>query len=267
MIRLVSLYGVGDCYLICALAQAFEREHKIATIIATKVAQGSIPEMFGLVWQAADSEIARAESSAEMQHTWHNVVADGATYYVHPHFVRSDARLDQLTVKARASQADLYRALLHLSPWEPLAHPIFPAPDGDRNIVMLTESRSWPAMPSSFWSTLVGKIQAREPIMVIGPGMSLGEVFSAMASAKWIIGPQCGVISVACEAGLPARKTILIRELGPDCPYLFGLKESLPYGHCSTFAGNDHADVDHVIIPAIGWEAAVEGIINGCRSG
>lgn len=260
MIRLVPLYGVGDCYLICALARAFERTHGKSVVIGTKATHGAIPEMFGLPWQACDGEVGRAESSREMQATWHNVIADGATIYVHPHFVRSEPRLDQLTVKPRVSQADMYRALLHISPWEPMEKPnIEPEPVAE--VVFLSRSNSWPALPAEFWMALEHRLAGTAPILINNEKNSLRDLFRFGAGAKWIVGPQCGAISAFCEMGISARKTIIIRELGPDCPYLFDLTETLPYGHCSTFAGNDHADVDHIIVPASGWEAAIERIL------
>ena len=37
-------------------------------------------------------------------------------------------------------------------------------------------------------------------------------------------------------------------------PYLFGLTQTMPYGHCSTFAGNDHPNVDHIRVAPDNWK-------------
>ena len=88
-------------------------------------------------------------------------------------------------------------------------------------------------------------------------------LFGDLLVAEHVIGPQCGVMSVLIEAGFPCRKTLAITELSAANPYLFGLTETMPYGHCSTFAGNDHPDVRHFVVSPTNWEEAIERIAAG----
>lgn len=266
MIRIVALYGTGDCYLVCALARAFEREHKIEPVVVAKASHGAIPEMFGVRWQLDEDLVRHGEGN--LQQCWahyENRIVDGATFFAHPHFVRSGARLDQLTLKWRASQADMYRAILHLSPWAPLDKPTPPQVERCGGALVITEARSWPNLPPEFWSALVGQLRARGIAVAVNDrSRPLSDLLQDCAAADWIVGPQCGTMAMACEMGLPARKILVARDLA-DCPYLFGLTESMPYGHCSTFAGTDHPDVDHFVVPAAAWEPRIEDIVERCR--
>lgn len=264
MINLVCLYGVGDAYLVCALHRSFQATHGIQARVVVKSSQAVVPEMFGVPFVVDDALVQRAEGDADLQRNYPNVIADGATFYVHPHFVRTGARLDQLTVKARVSQADMYRALLHLSPWATLAHGRFDALPVTRDVVLITQSRSWPNLPPEFWTTLADRLRAaRRSVDVVDPGWSLRELFAACSGANNVIGPQCGVMSVLCEIGFPCRKTFAVRMLSEQCPYLFGLEETLPYGDTATFAGRHHtADL---IVVSPDWSGAVEAIVSRNR--
>jgi len=260
VIRLVALYGVGDAYLICGLVRAFEKEHSIKACVVVKSAQVAIPQMFGVDYEASDEVVASAEGSQFFQLSHANEIADRGFYYVHPHFVRTPVRIDQLTVKPRVSQADMYRALLGLSPWAPLEVPF-----GPRRIVrgsgtlIIHTSRSWPNLPPQFWEALAKRMDAR----LVEPEWSLRELFDQCDASEHVIGPQCGVMSVLCDALFFCRKTFAICELSKANPYLFGLTETMPYGHCSTFAGNDHPDVRHFVVSPTNWEEAVERIAVG----
>ena len=248
MIRLAALYGVGDAYLVCSLARAFETHHGLRPIVVLKSAQAVVAKLFGLDAETNDLLVTRAESDQQLQRVYENIFHDGALLYVHPHFVRSGARIDQLTVKPRVSQADMYRALLRLPPEVPMERPRWWPAARAADVLLITESRSWPSLPATFWPALERRLRdaGRRPV-ANDPTRPLEELLGLSAGAAWVIGPQCGVMSILCESGLACQKTLAIRKLGPDCRYLFGLAETMPYGHVSTFAGNDH-DVRHVIV-------------------
>jgi hypothetical protein len=270
MTPLVALYGVGDCYLVCSLARTFERHHGKVPLIVVKPSHRFIPEWFGLGYEVNEKMVAAGEAGERGLHqTYDNAIVDGSPVYVHPHFVKTATRLDQLTIKSRVSQADMYRALMQLPPDAPMEKPplVRVAPFEDQ-VVVIPRSRSWPNIDGPFWDALVSRLrESGKRVATFLPQWSLKELIEVCIASGEIIGPQCGVLSVACEAGFPGHKTICIRELGPDCPYLFGLTQTMPYGHCSTFAGNDHPNVDHILVAPDNWQSKVDIIVEGCRRG
>lgn len=270
MVRLVCLYGVGDAYLVCSLARAFERYHGVNAKIIVKSGHAAIPQWFGLDHAVDDVMVKEGETDADLQRTHPNDFEDAPPpfepiVFVHPHFVLTPTRLDQLTVKPRrTSQADMYRALMQLPPDAPMEIPPMRtarAPIG--GVFLMRRSNSWPQIDGPFWQALQDRLDGPKVGPVYCPTMhdTLDDMLDAMAASRWIIGPQCGVMSAAIEAGFPGRKTLAIRELSAACPYLFGLTETMPYGHVSTFAGNDHP-VDHVIVSPERWQDAIGEI---CR--
>jgi riboflavin biosynthesis pyrimidine reductase len=269
LIPLVALYGVGDAYLVCSLARAFQRHHNVHAVVVVKPSQKFIPEWFGLLHQTDERIVAMAEAGERaLWQTYDNAIVDGAPIYVHPHFVKTPTRLDQLTIKPRVSQADMYRALMQLPPDASMEKPNGLNVMLTRDVVMITSSRSWPNMEWPFYSKLAERLRSSgREVTSNSPSWSLEELLRHCASAQEIIGPQCGVMSILLEAGIGGHKTLCIRELGPDCPYLFGLQQTMPYGHCSTFAGNDHPNVDHIRVSPQDWESRVDVIVEGCRRG
>ena len=256
MIRLVALYGVGDAYLVCGLVRAFEQHHGIGACVVVKSAQVAIPQMFGVHFEVDDALVRTAEGNHRFHCTYDNDIDDGHIFYVHPQFIRSRVRIDQLTVKARVSQADMYRALLRLQPWALLETPQRGHYQTNAEVILIPRARSWPNLPDEFWQALAKRLHAR----LIDSGKPLGNLFADCGGAKHVIGAQCGVMSVLIEAGFLCRKTIAITELSSANPYLFGLTETMPYGHASTFAGNEHPEVSHFVVSPTNWEAVIEGI-------
>ena len=256
MIRLVAMYGTGDTYLVCALARAFQETHGEAKVIV-KAAHAFLPRWFELDFEVDDRLVGAGETDQRMKAD-HPNDPDSQLIFVHPTFVRTPARLDQLTVKPRATQADMYRALLCVSPWAPLTRPreIMGIP-GD--VVVIPAARSWPNLPLEFWETVcAGLVDSGRHVVINDPKWTLEELLRRCAGAAWVIGPQCGTVSIVHEARFPCRKTIVITKLDEGTPGLFNLTQTMPYAHCSTFAGSDHEDVEHVVVSD--WQAAYDAI-------
>lgn len=263
MIRLVALYGVGDAYLVCGLARAFEQHHGYGVRVVVKSAQAAIPAMFGLEYNTDDAGIVAAEGDNKLHREYENILADGHTFYVHPHFLRSGSRIDQLTVKSRVSQADMYRALLRLSPWAALETPGIDVKVYEE-IILLPMAKSWPNLPMPFWNTLASRLRnAGKPVRFVEPGWPLDQLIDRCAGAPHVIGAQCGVMSLLCEMRLPCRKTFAICELTDKNPGVFGITHTMPYGHAITFAGNDHLNVRHFVVSPHNWEASIEPLAAG----
>jgi hypothetical protein len=269
MIRLVALYGVGDSYLVCALTRAFEAEHGYPARVVVKSAQAAIPEMFDLDYEVDDALVKDGEDAADLRQRL-NSPADGTTMFVHPHFINSGARLDHLTVMPRVSQAAMYRALLHLSPWTPLAVPESRQLDRmkiDADILLIPEARSWPNFPHRYWEGLQDVLRMSGRIVLMcDPLWTLHELFACCAGVGHVIGPQCGVMSTLIEAGFPCRKTLITRELDDETgPGPFGLKSAWPYQCVETFAGESHPEVDEYLVGRDNWSEVMGAILQTHR--
>lgn len=245
MVKLVALYGVGDAYLVCSLTKAFEATHGLKARVVVKEQHAAIPEWFELDYEVDDMLIYTAENGS-MRYTYENDFRCQGVCFVHPHFVKTLTRLDQLTIKPRVSQADMYRALLRLHPYAPTETPKLGRTlwEDEKQIVVIPRSRSWPNLSPAFWGHLIQAFQGKA---FVSESCSLSELLDRCAQARVIIGPQCGVMSIACEAGFPAAKIFVIKALSEQCPYLFGLKETMPYGRTATFAGHEY-NVDYLVL-------------------
>lgn len=259
MTRIVCMFGTGDAYLVCALARAFERQHGTSVTIAIKGSQLVIPEMFGLPAVRADDEIERAEVDTGFQKSHPN---DGEVIYAHPSFVRTPVRVDQLTVKPHVSQADMYRAILGLSPWTPLAEPSWPAPElvYAGATLLIPNARSWPNADPAFWHAVSRRLRERGELVLVADDLgTLDHVLGVAAACSRVVGAQCGLMAIIAER-LSCQKTFAVTEL--EGPLLFGLKETLPYGDPATFAGTffRHEDVSTYVVPRTGWES-IAGLV------
>lgn len=263
MIRLVALHGTGDTYLVCALIHAFEKHHGIPAKVICKNAHRYIPEMFGFLdYEIADVLVAEAETSATKQRFYLNEIRDGSTYFVHPSFARSDVRVDQFTFVCRPiSQADMYKALLHLPLDTPPDRPKFELaeqPPG-RRVLLIKEARSWPNTQPAFWDKLQGALADHEYKVLYNPPVwNLEALFSACAISDWVIGPQCGVMSILCHAKFPCRKSFCTPQQVPGIP----IKTTMPYAGVRTFAGEDY-DVDEHVVADDNHSAIIHRLLAG----
>lgn len=266
MIRLVSLFGTGDTYLVCALARAFEKHHGITTKVICKSSHRYIPELFGLgsAFEVADALVADAESNSTRQRFHANEIADGSTYFVHPSFVRSNIRVDQFTFTCRPiSQADMYKALLHLPLDTPLDRPSFKLaeqPPGKR-VFLIREVRSWPNSQPVFWDKLHSTLTEHEyKVLPNQPEWDLKDLLSACAISDWVIGPQCGVMSILCHARFPCRKSFCTPQQVPGIP----ITATMPYAGVRTFAGEDY-DVDEHVVSDNNYSAIIHRLLAGAE--
>lgn len=257
MIRLVSMFGTGDTYLVCALVRAFEKHHNLVAKIVCKGAHRYIPELFGFhhdiqdglsgTFSVSDGLVSDAESNINRQRFYLNEILDGSTYYVHPSYIRSGVRVDQFTFTCRPiSQADMYKALLHLPLDTPLDRPSFKLVEQSpgQRVLLIREAKSWPNTQSAFWDKLHGSLVEREyKVLLNQPKWDLKDLFSACAISDWVIGPQCGVMSILCHAQFPCRKSFCTPAERPG----ISITATMPYAGVRTFAGEDY-DVDEFVV-------------------
>ena len=98
--------------------------------------------------------------------------------------MRTPARLDQLTIKLRVSQADDYRALMQLPPDAPMEVPPRPddGPIGRLEIVMITQFRSWPNINNEFWLELAGRLDLAGRKISLNDGILVAEGTAGFAA-------------------------------------------------------------------------------------
>ena len=271
MIRLVTIGGTGDAYMVCALFEAFKREHKrddAVVVLPGKYA--TIAAMFDVPFEVNDDLVKQAEGSVEMQRTYENVlIAPDTTFYVHPCFLRSEIRVDKLTTKPDASQADMYRMILRVPLTAPLTIPTrLPRPARRPfSVLLIPEAVSWPNTQPTFWGALATALRdAGRHVMLNDPSWSLDKLFEQAASVDWVIGPQCGVMSILCTGQFPCRKTLASPKLDAQNTKLWFLSEStFPYAYVTKFSNVDY-DVEEFEITNDNHAEIVDAIAVGVNA-
>lgn len=271
MIRLVTIGGTGDIYMICALFNAFRQHHSRSDVtVVGKAKYAPIAALFGTPYVPDDALVQRAESDHAFQRTYENVMfSPDSPFYVHPCFLRSEIRVDKLTTKPDASQADMYRMILRLPLDVPLAVPTrLPAvstkPD---TVLLIPDAVSWPNTQPTFWAKLFGELQRIcRDVSVNEPSWGLGELLERCAASEWVIGPQCGVMSILCTGRFPCRKTLASPALNSANKKLSFLADhTFPYAYVTKFSNVDY-DVEEFEVTEDNHEETILAIVNGANA-
>lgn len=267
MIRLVSIGGSGDAYLVCALHEAFKRHHNRDDVtIVSKGKYAAVANLFKVPFVGDDAMVRQAEVDHAMQKTYDNIVLSNVMpFYVHPCFVRSDIRVDKLTTKPDASQADMYRMILQLPSDAPLAIPQVPLSATIPNtVLMIPDAVSWPNTQPAFWKKLALALAAAgRTVVVNNDAWSLDELLARCNQAEWVIGPQCGVMSILVTGQFPCRKTLCSAALTDDNKKLSFLSpQTFPYAYVTKFANTDY-DVEEFEITDGNHGELVDAIAKG----
>lgn len=244
--RLVVLGGSGDAFLVLSLLEAFQRRHgrpDVRVVLRQRLA--SVARLFGLPCEINDDLVASAEADTVFQAQYENSFLDPRVpYYVHPCFLRTLFRVDQLTVRPDASQADMYRMLLRLPFDEPLALPLAEFRDPirtiPRSVVMITDSTSWPNIQPGFWPLLADRL-ARDgwQVHVNDKAESFDQLIDRCTRAQWVIGPQCGTMSIMVTGQFACRKTLATPNIDGNRQSQYLASETFPYGYVTKFSNLD----------------------------
>lgn len=266
MIQIVALHGTGDVYLISALVKAFRQQHgrDVGLIIKSKYA--CIAQMFDVPYSCDDDLIRHAEGDLPLQRDYDNVIADGRLFYAHPSFFRTNVRLDHLTTMPDVSQADMYKILLRIPPDAELSLPRIPEGAPERGkVVIIPQARSWPNSQPAFWPLLDRALkEAGWNVHNNPPHWSLQQLFEECASAEWVIGVQCGVMSILVTGRFPCRKTFATPDVDLDRNFLFS-QNTFPYGYVTKFSNQDY-DVEEFKIASNTHFALVNAIVSGSNA-
>lgn len=266
---LVVLGGTGDVYLVCALVEAFCAKHgrppyDVEVVVKAKFA--AVAQLFPAVrCRIDDAMVDRAQGDRDMQQNYDNMLHfDGRPFYTHPCFVRSRARVDHMTTKPEASQADMYRMLLGVSPAAPLTLPVIPrTPATQGSVLLVPEAVSWPNDFPSFWVVLADCLRAAGwQVAVNDPHWPLQELFARAAGAEWVLGPQCGFMSILCTGQFPCRKSVVTPSVDDFQQPEFLARETYPYGYVTKFAGEDY-DVEEFKLTAFNHAEVIDALLHG----
>lgn len=266
MIRIVILGGTGDVYLLSALFEAFQRHHGREAELVIRSRYDCIPEMFGpaIRFVRDDALIDRAEQDVTLQRDYENDFIDGREFYAHPTFWRTHMRVDHLTTKPDVSQADMYKIILRLPPNIPLALPTVPAADMvPGRVIVIPEARSWPNLYPDFWDLLVRKLSLAgwNAQSNAHSGWTLRDLLQNCGKAEWVIGPQCGVMSILTTGRFPCRKTFATPDV--DGRWLFS-QRTFPYAYVTKFSNQDY-DVEEFKITDANKYELVDVIVGGAN--
>jgi hypothetical protein len=267
MIRIVALHGTGDCYLICSLVEAFQRHHGRGDVeVMIKEKYRCIAEMFGVRHSCDDKLIFRAETDATLQRDYDNVIADDRPFYAHPSFLRTNMRIDHLTTLPDVSQAAMYKILLRVPPDAPLSLPKIPQVEQESGkVVVIPHARSWPNTQPEFWPLLDRALrEAGWNVCGNSPQWKLRQLFEECASAEWVIGVQCGVMSILVTGRFPCRKTFATPDVDHDKGFLFS-ERTFPYGYVTKFSNQDY-DVEEFKIASNTHFALAQAIVGGSNA-
>lgn len=271
MIRLVTIGGTGDAYMCCALLDAFRKEHKrddVEIVLPAKYA--TIAAMFPVPYVIHDDIVKQAEGSVEMQRTYENVLlAPETTFYVHPCFLRSEIRVDKLTTKIDASQADMYRMILRVPLDAPLTIPtrLPAAAKQPFSVLLIPDAISWPNTQPAFWNTLANALRATgRHVLMNDPSWSMEKLFERCSGVDWVIGPQCGVMSILVTGRFPCRKTLASPELDGLNKKLWFLSDStFPYAYVTKFSNADY-DVEEFEVTDDNHAEIADAITKGANA-
>lgn len=257
-LRLTSLYGTGDTYLVCSLLRAAERHHGRPAELTIKSSHAGIPEMFGIEYWIDNEAVEYGEQAGFQLEYDNDLLHNWQRFYVHPRFVKSRVRVDMLTAKDQVSMADMYRALLQLPMSAPQERPTPPfRVVGPSRAILIPRSRSWPTDVARLWPALASSLRdAGWQVVENDESWSLAQLLDRCADAEWVIGPQCGVMSILCHAQFPCRKTIITPSIDGMKYHEFPPAHTYPYAYVTKFAGEDYDVEEHVVSDEL-----VEGII------
>lgn len=245
----VSLYSLGDTYLLCSLAKAFRSVHckngeKIVLVV--KESHLAIAELF---IDDIDSVYLMQKDTTDraLRYLMDNGLkcgfGPGEALFIHPHHV-NDTRVDDFTNLEGVSQVNMYANLLRLPIRTLPGTPIIPSNrhleakslserygviEG-KSVVLFPDSNSWPQLPGVFWKKFSINLSKKGWNVFTNsagnntsgtrdvplPGSSLIDiplhlVIPFLEQAGWVIGALCGLMNVVISSQTKCKKTVVVR--------------------------------------------------------
>ena len=263
---IVVLGGLGDVYLVAALYESFARQHGSAELVI-KSGHVAVLELFpGVPYRVDDAITFGTEADRDFQRSHDNVLGTGP-FFAHPCMLRSRVCLDGLSTKPGMTQADIFRLILGLGHDAPLS--VARPPAGGEPLpgtVMIVEAATWPDTQPGFYPRLADALRGTErEVWVNDKKLPLRDLFARAAATEWVIGPQCGLMSIFVTGRWPCRKTLATPDIDGGRAPAYWSKSTFPYAYVSKFAGFDH-DVEEYKIEDGNHDELIGLILHGANA-
>lgn len=251
MQSLVVLGGLGDAYLSIALYDGFCRHYGRQDIeLVIKSGHAAIAELFpGVRFRVDDAITFGTEADPAFQANHLNDLWTGQPFFIHPRMTRTRLSIDELPARPFICQADLFRIVLGLPLATPLSVPTVPwgidphlgtVVEPIAGTVMIVEANTWPNTQSGFYPKLIAALRASgRDVWVNDKAIPLRNLFARAAATEWVIGPQCGLISIFVTGRFPCRKTLATPSIDGGQAPQYWAPTTFPYAYVNRFAGED----------------------------
>jgi len=248
---IVSLYSLGDTFLLCGHLKTFRATHAPSgerVFVVIKKSHIAIASMFrsdfDRLYVVEDKDL-DAVAEHLVLYGIKSGFGTGQGLFMHPHHI-NDTRVDDFTNIDGVSQANLYAHLLRLPIRSPLTPPKIDASvtKGEvealaarhalvpgKSVILFPDTNSWPGrIPDVFWESLSLQLaKAGWSVFTNASGnrhrgartagfgggqlinIPLHLVLPVLEYAGWMIGANCGLTSVVIAARTQCRKTLLVR--------------------------------------------------------
>ena len=264
--RIVVLGGLGDAYLMAALFDGFRQHYNRDAILVIKGMYAHLFDLFGVPYEIDDETTFGSESRPNWQKTYDNALGNGRHFFAHPCMRRTQIKLDELPARERISQADMFRLILGLPLDSPLAQPKVPSLPVQLNSVMIVEATTWPNTQPSFYPKLIKALQdTGRYVWVNDKKLPLKDLLERASATEWVIGPQCGLMSIFVTGRWPCRKTLVTPDIDNGRGGDYWAKSTFPYAYVRQFAGLDF-DVEEYKIEDDNHDTLIDAIINGVNA-
>jgi len=269
MQTIVVLGGLGDVYLVASLYESFCRQHRTDNVeLVIKSGHVGLVDLFkGVRYRVDDIATFGTEANQAFQRSYENIIGNGQPFYAHPCMVRNRIKLDHLPTQHDVTHADMFRMVLGLDPQAPLSLPRLPnAPPFEPNTVMIVEATTWPNTQPSFYPRLVAALYAAgRKVWVNDKKLGLHDLLAKACATEWVIGPQCGLMSVFVTGQWPCRKTLATPDIDGGRAPAYWAKDTFPYASVAKFAGFDF-DVEEYKITDLNHDELIGLILDGANA-
>jgi hypothetical protein len=242
MQSIVVLGGLGDVYLVAALYESFCYHHRTREVeLVIKSGHQAVVDLFpGTRYRVNDQVTFGTEANPDFQRTHENRLGNGNLFFAHPRMERTPLSICGLPAKPFVCQADLFRMVLGVPLDAPLTVPKVPPPPPAPQEVVVVEAHTWPNTQPAFHNRLVNMLRVTGwDVWVNDKKLPLRELFERAAAAAWVIGPQCGLMSIFVTGRFPCRKILATPSIDDGKAREYWAPSTFPYAYVSRFAGED----------------------------
>lgn len=261
MSEVVVLGGLGDVYLVASLFAEYQRQVDANATLVVKPNHAAVVELFGLPFRTDDLAF-HVEGDRQFQSQENE--RGSPRFFPHPCMSRTQVDLTPATtLDRRFTQADMFRLIMGLPLDAPMALPRVPEGAPVPGTVIICEAHTWPNLAPEFTGQLATRLWAEGRDVWVNDGkLPLRELLARCARTEWMIGPQCGLMSILIAGRWPCRKTLATPALEGGLAPEYWASRTWPYARPETFSGFSF-DVDEFkVFPGVDHVATIELVLN-----